>query len=72
MYNRTETPCWSVKLIPLIAMYILICTLLFVTGTLDPRKGWGQKILITNLVLMCMFAGVVTMRPTWVFVGGCD
>tara|TARA_B110000261_G_scaffold163680_1_gene210397 strand:- start:3672 stop:4583 length:912 start_codon:yes stop_codon:yes gene_type:complete len=69
--QRKET-CWSETVVPMIALYTLICSLLFVTGTLDPRKGLGQIILITNLVLLCMIAGVVMMRPTWIFVGGCD
>jgi hypothetical protein len=72
-YNQNpEGPCWSEKVVPMIAFYILICSLLFVTGALDPRKGVGLIMLIFNLVLLCMFAGVVLMRPTWIYVGGCD
>ena len=71
-HQNPERPCWSEKVVPMIAFYILICSLLFVTGALDPRKGMGLIILIFNLVLFCMFAGVVIMRPTWTFIGGCD
>ena len=72
-YNQNpEGPCWSEKIVPMIAFYTLICSLLFVTGALDPREGVGLIMLIFNLVLLCMFAGVVLMRPTWIYVGGCD
>ena len=71
-HQNPERPCWSEKVVPMIAFYILICSLLFVTGALDPRKGVGLIMLIFNLVLFCMFAGVVIMRPTWTFIGGCD
>jgi len=66
-----EGPCWSEKIVPMIAFYTLICSLLFVTGVLDPQKGLGLKLFILNLVLLCMFAGVVMMRPDWTYIGGC-
>ena len=67
-----ETSCWSEKLIPLIAMYMLICTLLYIAGVLDMKRGPGVILLVVNLSVLTMFAGYVMMYPELVYIGGCD
>jgi hypothetical protein len=69
--NILQEKCRTEKLIPMIAFYILICSLLFVTGVLDPQKGFGLKLLIFNLVMLFMFTVSVMMRPNYTFIGGC-
>ena len=70
--NFPETPCWSEKIIPMIALYMVICTLLYITGTIDMKRGPGVNLLVGNLIVMTAFAGYVMMYPERVYIGGCD
>ena len=70
--NVPETSCWSEKIIPFIAMYMLICTLLYIAGVIDMKRGPGLQLLVVNLSVMTVFAGCVMMYPKLVYIGGCD
>ena len=69
---QQKTSCWSEKIIPLVAMYMVICTMLYITGALDPRGGPGLNLHVLNLIAMTVFAGCVMMNPKMIYVGGCD
>jgi antibiotic biosynthesis monooxygenase (ABM) superfamily enzyme len=65
-------PCWSEKVVPLVAMYITICSLLYMTGMIDIRHGPGVNLLIINLFIMTLFTIYVMMNPSKIFIGGCE
>ena len=69
--NVEEAPCWSEKIIPMIAMYMVICSLLYMTGMIDIRHGSGVNLLIGNLLVMILFASYIMMYPENIYVGGC-
>ena len=64
--------CLTKMSIPIITMITMFVSLLFVSGTLDPHSGLGQKLFIGGVVIFCIFTGVVMIRPSKIYLGGCE
>lgn len=67
--NDDSQLCKTPLVIGLVGLYVLICSLLYITGAIDIQKGPGLHLLAINLILMCIFIAFVFAFPWKV---GCD